>query len=185
MKQRRHDSGAVGLCSLLPCRAGLGPHGVATRRRASWMTRARSEHRKMWSDVDCLHFIVRGSVGQYFHRARGRSRGPGAGGRGPHGSASRAEINTDATASCPGRPFGTLKSADAPEDPSILAQSLDMRMDLSAEVNVSITSGSDVECGITTGVEQSYRGVSRESAFEGLEQAAILMVRHLADRPGM
>jgi DNA-binding MarR family transcriptional regulator len=34
-------------------------------------------------------------------------------------------------------------------------------------------------------VEQSHRGVSREIAVEGLEQAAILMVRHLADRTGL
>jgi DNA-binding MarR family transcriptional regulator len=34
-------------------------------------------------------------------------------------------------------------------------------------------------------VEQSYRDVSRENAIEGLEQAAILMVRHLSDRSGM
>jgi hypothetical protein len=35
----------------------------------------------------------------------------------------------DATASRPGRPFGTDNSADAPEDLSILAQSLDTRTD--------------------------------------------------------
>ena len=35
------------------------------------------------------------------------------------------------------------------------------------------------------GVEESYRGVSREIAVEGLEQAAILMVRHLAVRTGL
>jgi len=34
-------------------------------------------------------------------------------------------------------------------------------------------------------VEESYRGVSREIAVEGLEQAAILMVRHLALRTGL
>jgi DNA-binding MarR family transcriptional regulator len=34
-------------------------------------------------------------------------------------------------------------------------------------------------------VEESYRGVSREIAVEGLEQAAILMVRHLAVRTGL
>jgi DNA-binding MarR family transcriptional regulator len=34
-------------------------------------------------------------------------------------------------------------------------------------------------------VEQSSRGVSREKAVEGLEQAAILMVRHLAYRTGL
>jgi DNA-binding MarR family transcriptional regulator len=35
------------------------------------------------------------------------------------------------------------------------------------------------------GVEESYRGVSRQIAVEGLEQAAILMVRHLALRTGL
>jgi DNA-binding MarR family transcriptional regulator len=35
------------------------------------------------------------------------------------------------------------------------------------------------------GVEESYRGVSREIAVDGLEQAAILMVRHLALRTGL
>src|SRR6476660_2165245 len=34
-------------------------------------------------------------------------------------------------------------------------------------------------------VKESYRGVSREIAVEGLEQAAILMVRHLAVRTGL
>jgi DNA-binding MarR family transcriptional regulator len=34
-------------------------------------------------------------------------------------------------------------------------------------------------------VEESYRGVSRGIAVEGLEQAAILMVRHLAVRTGL
>ena len=34
-------------------------------------------------------------------------------------------------------------------------------------------------------MEESYRGVSREIAVEGLEQAAILMVRHLALRTGL
>jgi DNA-binding MarR family transcriptional regulator len=34
-------------------------------------------------------------------------------------------------------------------------------------------------------VEQSYRGVSRENAIEGLEEAAILMVRHLAVRSAL
>ncbi len=34
-------------------------------------------------------------------------------------------------------------------------------------------------------MEDSYRGVSREIAVEGLEQAAILMVRHLAFRTGL
>jgi DNA-binding MarR family transcriptional regulator len=37
----------------------------------------------------------------------------------------------------------------------------------------------------TDGVQQSYRGVSREDAVEGLEQAAILMVRHLPVRTGL
>jgi DNA-binding MarR family transcriptional regulator len=37
----------------------------------------------------------------------------------------------------------------------------------------------------TYGVEPSYRGVTRESAAEGLEQAAILMVRHLPVRTGL
>ena len=37
----------------------------------------------------------------------------------------------------------------------------------------------------TKGVKQSYRGVTRESAVEGLEQAAILMVRHLPVRTGL
>ena len=37
----------------------------------------------------------------------------------------------------------------------------------------------------TSGVEQSYRGVSRENAIEGLEEAAILMVRHLAVRSAL
>jgi DNA-binding MarR family transcriptional regulator len=37
----------------------------------------------------------------------------------------------------------------------------------------------------TCGVEQSYRGVTRENAVEGLEQAAILMVRHLPVRAGL
>jgi len=37
----------------------------------------------------------------------------------------------------------------------------------------------------TNGVDQSHRGVSRETAIEGLEQAAILMVRHLAVRTGL
>jgi DNA-binding MarR family transcriptional regulator len=36
----------------------------------------------------------------------------------------------------------------------------------------------------TCGVEQSYRGVSREHVAEGLEQAAILVVRHMSDRTG-
>jgi DNA-binding MarR family transcriptional regulator len=35
------------------------------------------------------------------------------------------------------------------------------------------------------GVEESSRGVSRQIAVEGLEQAAILMVRHLALRTGL
>jgi DNA-binding MarR family transcriptional regulator len=34
-------------------------------------------------------------------------------------------------------------------------------------------------------VEQSYRGVSREDVAEGLEQAAILMVRHMSDRTAL
>src|SRR6476659_1465243 len=34
-------------------------------------------------------------------------------------------------------------------------------------------------------MKESYRGVSREIAVEGLEQAAILMVRHLAVRTGL
>jgi DNA-binding MarR family transcriptional regulator len=34
-------------------------------------------------------------------------------------------------------------------------------------------------------MEQSYRGGSRADAIEGLEQAAILMVRHLAVRTGL
>ena len=34
-------------------------------------------------------------------------------------------------------------------------------------------------------MEESYRGVSREIAVEGLEQAAILIVRHLAVRTGL
>jgi DNA-binding MarR family transcriptional regulator len=34
-------------------------------------------------------------------------------------------------------------------------------------------------------VEESYRGVSRENVAEGLEQAAILTLRHLSDRTGM
>jgi DNA-binding MarR family transcriptional regulator len=34
-------------------------------------------------------------------------------------------------------------------------------------------------------VEQSHRGVSREDVAEGLEQAAILTVRHLSDRTGL
>ena len=34
-------------------------------------------------------------------------------------------------------------------------------------------------------MEQSYRGVSREIAVEGLEQTAILMVRHLGVRTGL
>src|SRR6185312_12806851 len=34
-------------------------------------------------------------------------------------------------------------------------------------------------------VKQSYRGVSREQAVEGLEQTAILMVRHLGVRTGL
>jgi len=34
-------------------------------------------------------------------------------------------------------------------------------------------------------VEQSRRGVDREDAAEGLEQAAILVLRHLSDRTGM
>ena len=33
-------------------------------------------------------------------------------------------------------------------------------------------------------MEQSYGGASRENALEGLEQAAILIVRHLSDRTG-
>jgi DNA-binding MarR family transcriptional regulator len=37
----------------------------------------------------------------------------------------------------------------------------------------------------TCGVEESYRGVSRENVAEGLEQAAILTLRHLSDRTGM
>jgi DNA-binding MarR family transcriptional regulator len=37
----------------------------------------------------------------------------------------------------------------------------------------------------TCGVEPSYRGASRANAIEGLEQAAILMVRHLAVRTGL
>jgi DNA-binding MarR family transcriptional regulator len=37
----------------------------------------------------------------------------------------------------------------------------------------------------TCGVEQSYRGVSREDVAEGLEQAAILVVRHMSDRTGL
>jgi DNA-binding MarR family transcriptional regulator len=34
-------------------------------------------------------------------------------------------------------------------------------------------------------VEQSRRGVDRENTAEGLEQAAILVLRHLSDRTGM
>jgi DNA-binding MarR family transcriptional regulator len=34
-------------------------------------------------------------------------------------------------------------------------------------------------------VDQSYRGVSREEVAEGLEQAAILMVRHMSDRTAL
>ena len=34
-------------------------------------------------------------------------------------------------------------------------------------------------------MEESYRGVRREIAVDGLEQAAILMVRHLAVRTGL
>ena len=47
------------------------------------------------------------------------------------------------------------------------------------------TSCLDVKCGIVAKVEQSHRAVSREIAVEGLEQAAILMVRHLAVRTGL
>jgi hypothetical protein len=39
----------------------------------------------------------------------------------------------------------------------------------------------DVDCG----VEQSHRGASREDVAEGLEQAAILTVRHMPDRRGL
>src|ERR1700752_3838473 len=41
------------------------------------------------------------------------------------------------------------------------------------------------KCVIFARVEESYRGVSREIAVEGLEQAAILMVRHLGVRTGL
>jgi hypothetical protein len=34
-------------------------------------------------------------------------------------------------------------------------------------------------------VEHSYCGVSREEVAEGLEQAAILMVRHMSDRTAL
>ncbi|MDT5267538.1 MAG: hypothetical protein QOI90_4164, partial [Mycobacterium sp.] len=34
-------------------------------------------------------------------------------------------------------------------------------------------------------MEQSRRGVDRENTAEGLEQAAILVLRHLSDRTGM
>ncbi|MCW2652355.1 MAG: MarR-family protein transcriptional regulator [Mycobacterium sp.] len=34
-------------------------------------------------------------------------------------------------------------------------------------------------------VEKLYRGVSREDVVDGLEQAAILMVRHVTDRAGL
>lgn len=58
MKQRRRDSGAVGLCSLhTRAERGSDHTGVTTRRRAPWMAPARREHRKMLYDANCLHFI--------------------------------------------------------------------------------------------------------------------------------
>ena len=54
----------------------------------------------------------------------------------------------------------------------------------SKKLGAHFISGSDIEW-VTYGVEQSYRGVSRENAMEGLEEAAILMVRHLAPRSGL
>jgi DNA-binding MarR family transcriptional regulator len=81
--------------------------------------------------------------------------------------------------------FGTAKSAGAPQDPSILVQSLDMRMDThGSRLCKQLYRNAMYTC-YMYGVEQSYRGVSREIAVEGLEQAAILMVRHLADRTGL
>jgi DNA-binding MarR family transcriptional regulator len=46
------------------------------------------------------------------------------------------------------------------------------------------TSGID-EIWYTWGMEQSYRGVSRGDVAEGLEQAAILVVRHMSDRAAL
>jgi DNA-binding MarR family transcriptional regulator len=42
-----------------------------------------------------------------------------------------------------------------------------------------------MEMWYTCGVERPYRGVGRDDVADGLEQAAILMVRHLSDRTGL
>jgi hypothetical protein len=76
-EQNDHDNrrrGSTTSRALLPTagRAGLGPHGVSTFRQATRVNPARSEDRKMVYDGNFLHFMVRGSVGQYFQRAGGR-----------------------------------------------------------------------------------------------------------------
>jgi DNA-binding MarR family transcriptional regulator len=53
------------------------------------------------------------------------------------------------------------------------------------EGHADICIGGRCKCGISTGVAESYRGVGRDIAIEGLEQTAILMVRHLAVRTGL
>ena len=53
------------------------------------------------------------------------------------------------------------------------------------EGHADIYIGERCKCGISTGVAESYRGVGRGIAIEGLEQTAILMVRHLGVRTGL
>jgi DNA-binding MarR family transcriptional regulator len=60
------------------------------------------------------------------------------------------------------------------------------RMDPSETVDSrTSTSPSDVDRGIHSGVKDSPRSVSRDDVAEGLEQAAILIVRHLSVRAGL
>ena len=78
------------------------------------------------------------------------------------GHAARAGIKRYATASRPGRPFGTPKSADAAEDPSILAQSPDTRIyPVNRSLGAHFISGSGCRSGIPTGWN-SHTAVSAE-----------------------
>ena len=53
------------------------------------------------------------------------------------------------------------------------------------EGHAAIYIGERCRCGISTRVAESYRGVGRDIAIEGLEQTAILMVRHLGVHTGL